>query len=175
MKFRIPSLLKSDKTKATLKQFLLSLLATTFSIALTFGTAAVIDHHKKQEAKREIVMMVMYDMYNSLEAIEEVDSTIRQSMHLQRQLLEDTTKFSELWYSIAGTLPQVSYTETTERIFSSSIETINTVGDVSSPSMWLISIGFAFNSKQWCAIHSSTVSPEVLFLNGARISSILTT
>ena len=75
MKFRIPSLLKSDKTKATLKQFLLSLLATTFSIALTFGTAAVIDHHKKQEAKREIVMMVMYDMYNSLEAIEEVDST----------------------------------------------------------------------------------------------------
>lgn len=130
MKLRIPSLLKSDKTKATLKQFLLSLLATTFSIALTFGTAAVIDHHKKQEAKREIVMMVMYDMYNSLEAIEEVDSTIRQSMHLQRLLLEDTTKFSELWYSIAGTLPQVSYTETTERIFSSSIETINTVGDV---------------------------------------------
>ena len=69
MKLRIPSLLKSDKTKTTLKQFLLS-------------------------------------------------------------LLEDTTKFSELWYSIAGTLPQVSYTETTERIFSSSIETINTVGDV---------------------------------------------
>ncbi len=39
MKLRIPSLLKSDKTKATLKQFLLSLLATTFSIALTFGTS----------------------------------------------------------------------------------------------------------------------------------------
>ena len=36
------------------------------SIALTFGTAAVVDYAKKQKEKRDIVMMVMYDMYNSL-------------------------------------------------------------------------------------------------------------
>lgn len=43
---------------SSLKQFLLSLLATTVSIALTFGTAAIIDYNKKQKEKREIVMMV---------------------------------------------------------------------------------------------------------------------
>lgn len=31
-----------------MKNFLLSLLATTISIALTFGTAAVIDNNKKE-------------------------------------------------------------------------------------------------------------------------------
>ena len=51
------------------KHFLLSLLATTISIALTFGTAAVIDHNKEQNEKREIVMMVMFDMYNSMMSI----------------------------------------------------------------------------------------------------------
>ena len=55
---------------SSMKQFLLSILATTVSIALTFGTAAIIDHNKKQKEKREIVMMVMYDMYNSLKSIE---------------------------------------------------------------------------------------------------------
>ena len=46
------------------KQFLLSLFATTVSIALTFGTAAIIDYNKKQREKREIVMMVMYEHRN---------------------------------------------------------------------------------------------------------------
>ena len=44
-----------------MKQFLLSIVATSISIALTFGTAAILDYNKKQKEKREIVMMVMYD------------------------------------------------------------------------------------------------------------------
>jgi len=38
---------KKDGGSSSMKQFMLSLLATTISIALTFGTAAVIDNHKK--------------------------------------------------------------------------------------------------------------------------------
>ena len=45
---------------ASMKQFLLSIVATSLSIALTFGTAAIIDNKKKQSEKREIVMMVMF-------------------------------------------------------------------------------------------------------------------
>ena len=112
------------------KHFLLSLLATTVSIALTFGTAAVIDHNKEQKEKREIVMMVMYDMYSSMMSIEKNDSMIRQSMEVQRQMAEEPTRFDELRFQMAQLIPQTGYTETTERIFSSSIETINTVGNV---------------------------------------------
>ena len=113
-----------------MKQFLLSLLATTISIALTFGTAAIIDYKKEQKEKREIVMMVMYDMYNSLMSIEKNDSMIRQSMSIQQQIAEDPSQFDKLRFQMAHLVPRAEYTETTERIFSSSIESINTIGNV---------------------------------------------
>jgi hypothetical protein len=112
------------------RQFLLSLLATTVSIALTFGTAAIIDNNKKQSEKREIVMMVMYDMYNSLQAMQKADSMLLQAMEIQKQIAQDSTKFNDLRFNLARLMPTVGYTETTEHIFSSSIETINTVGNV---------------------------------------------
>ena len=130
IKLHTPKSLKTGSGMASLKQFLLSLFATSVSIALTFGTAAIIDHHAKQKAKREIVMMVMYDMYNSLQSIAKADSTIQQAMDMQLQIAEDTSKFETLRYNFAQLMPKAEYTETTERIFSSSIETINTVGNV---------------------------------------------
>ena len=72
------------------KRFMLTLGATTMSIALTFGTAAIIDYNKEQNEKREIVMMVMYDMYNSVQSAEKADSNIHMAMELQRQVAEDT-------------------------------------------------------------------------------------
>ena len=130
IKLHTPKSLKMGSGMASLKQFLLSLFATSVSIALTFGTAAIIDYNAKQKSKREIVMMVMYDMYNSLQSIEKADSTIQQAMDMQLQIAEDTTKFEALRYKFAQLMPKAEYTETTERIFSSSIETINTVGNV---------------------------------------------
>ena len=62
IKLHTPKSLKMGSGMSSLKQFLLSLFATSVSIALTFGTAAIIDYKAKQKSKREIVMMVMYDM-----------------------------------------------------------------------------------------------------------------
>lgn len=119
------------KIPSSWKQFLLSLLATTISIAITFGTAALIDYNKKKNEKRQIVMMVMYDMYTSLKSVEKADSSIRQSMEIQKQLAEDTTQFNSMTTARIGRLiPNIEYTETIERIFSSNIETINTVSNV---------------------------------------------
>ena len=112
------------------KRFLLSLLATTASIVLTFGIAAIVDHNKARKEKREIVMMVMYDMYNSLESIEKANANILKSMDIQCRIAEDTSRYKELRFDLMRLLPIVDYTETTEHIFSSSIETINTVGNV---------------------------------------------
>ena len=130
IKLHTPKSLKSGSGMSSWRQFLLSLLATTVSIALTFGTAAIIDNNKKQSEKREIVMMVMYDMYNSLQAMQEADSMLLQAMEIQKQIAQDSTKFNDLRFNLAHLMPTVGYTETTEHIFSSSIETINTVGNV---------------------------------------------
>lgn len=130
IKLHTPKSLKAGSGMSSMRQFLLSLLATTVSIALTFGTAAVVDHNKKQKEKREIVMMVMYDLHNSMKSLEEADSSLHQIMDWQVQIAEDTTLFKSLKYNIVGTIPRFEYTETVERIFSSNIESINTVGNV---------------------------------------------
>lgn len=130
IKLHTPKSLKAGSGMSSWRQFLLSLLATTVSIALTFGTAAIIDHNKKQSEKREIVMMVMYDMYNSLQSMQKADSMLHQAMLIQKQIAQDTTRFDELKFFLARLIPTAGYTETTEHIFSSSIETINTVGNV---------------------------------------------
>lgn len=131
IKLHTPKSLKNGSGMASWKQFLLSLLATTVSIVLTFGTAAIIDNNKKEKEKHEIVMMVLYDMYNTLQTIQEVDSNIREAIQLQRELAEDTTKFDmKMKVRMSLLLPINDFTKTTERIFSTSIETINTVGNV---------------------------------------------
>jgi hypothetical protein len=48
-KLHLPKYLNGISKKPSFKQFILSLIATTVSIALTFGTAAIIDQHKKQK------------------------------------------------------------------------------------------------------------------------------
>ena len=116
--------------KKNLKSFALSLLATTVSIGLTFGIAAIIDHNKSKKEKRDIVMMVMYDMYNSLKAVEEADSNLHKLMELQLQIAEDTSSLQDNYVLMVMDLPVIEYTETIERIFSSNIETINTIGNV---------------------------------------------
>jgi ABC-type dipeptide/oligopeptide/nickel transport system ATPase subunit len=130
IKLHTPNSLKSGSGISSFKQFLMSVVATSVSIALTFGTAAVIDSNKKQKEKREIVMVLMYDMYNSLHNVEQADSMVRHAMDLQLQLAEDPSQFERINQEMLMSLPLVEYTEAAERIFSSSIETINTVGNV---------------------------------------------
>ena len=117
---------KKDGGSSAMKQFMLSLLATTISIALTFGTSAIIENNKK----REIVMMVMYDLYTSLKMVQQADSNLFELLKLQRDIAEDTTLYERKKYDFIRLMPKVEYTNTTEKIFSSSIETINTVGNV---------------------------------------------
>ena len=75
-------------------------------------------------------MMVLYDMFNSLKSVEKADSSIHQLMEYQLQIAEDPSRFDTMKFQMARLVPVVDFTETTERIFSSSIETINTIGNV---------------------------------------------
>ena len=64
--------------------------------------------------------------------LEKADSLIRYSIEVQRQIAADTTQFNTLKFKLVPTFTLLwsDYTETTEQIFSSSIETINTIGNV---------------------------------------------
>ncbi len=82
---------------ATWKNFLLSLLATTISIVLTFGITAIINHKNERKEKRELVMMVMYDMSNSLQEIESVNSNLRESFELATRKSRPIANNAKRW------------------------------------------------------------------------------
>ena len=130
IKLHTPSSLKAGSGMATLKQFWLSLLATTISIALTFGTAAFIDHKKKQKDKREIVMMLMHDMKYSLDAAEKCDAKLVSFVDKQIEVLKHPETFQTEVIQLIRSLPNFDYSKTAENIFNSNVETVNTIGNV---------------------------------------------
>ena len=121
-----------EKPSSDTKQFLLTLLATTFSILLTFGTSAVIDKRHKEAAKKEMVMMILYDFDKTIDQVQHADSIFWQALKAQH----DAILHPEHFYSHISTfkasvqLVYTEFSETTEKVFSSNIETFNTLGNV---------------------------------------------
>ena len=122
--------MKEFKRLSTWKKFLMSLLATTVSIVLTFGTTAIIDRKKQNAEKREMVLMVMYDMRESLIECELCQDGLKAFCDVQVDLVAHPEKFSGGLIPLLMHVPFLNYTTTTENIFKSNIETIRTIGNI---------------------------------------------
>ena len=114
------------------KQFLLSLLATTISIILTFGVAAIIDNHKNHKAKKGLVLTVIYDMDQTLEKARQADSALRVASKAQLEILKNPELYDSLKANLVPSLilSSFDFSLITENIFSSNIETFSTIGNV---------------------------------------------
>ena len=121
-----------EKPSSGTKQFLLTLLATTFSIILTFGTSAIIDRRHKAAAKKEMVMMILYDFDKTIEQVQKAESAIHRAKEAELEVARHPEYFDSLRFNImpAVTVAAEEFSETTENIFSSNIETFNTLGNV---------------------------------------------
>lgn len=122
--------MKGLKESSTWKEFLMTLLATTVSIVLTFGTTAIVDRKKQRAEKREMVLMVMYDMRESLLDCERSQEGLRAFCDVQVDLVAHPEKFVSDPVLLLAQFPILTYTTTTESIFRSNIETIRTIGNI---------------------------------------------
>ena len=122
----------TNKKKA-LYDFLMMLAATTVSIVLTFGTTAIVDRKKKKAEKREMVMMIMYDMRETLEKLGRCDQDLNKFFDIHVEVLAHPQQFEESFMPMELYIPTADYTTTTENIFKSNIETIRTIAVVASP------------------------------------------
>ena len=132
VKLHTPTTMKAGSGLASTKQFFLSLIATTISIVLTFGTAGIIDYQKKLSAKKEMVMMVISDFDKTIDYLQSVDTALRDVRLLQQELTVNPELYDSLRYVFPSKLTFISqeFSETTEKIFTSSIETFSTIGNV---------------------------------------------
>ena len=122
--------MKGLKELSAGKRFLMSLLATTVSIVLTFGTTAIIDRKKQRAEKREMVLMVMYDMRESLRECEQCQENMDAFCDLQVDMVAHPEKFYASVTDLLVNVPVLHYTTTTENIFKSNIETLRTIGNI---------------------------------------------
>jgi len=109
---------------------MMTFVATTISIVFTFGTANLIEFHKQNKEKRQIVLMTMYDLNNSLSQARHCDSLFQKFVELQTRIFEDPAIFEDSLLALVKSVPIMNYTETIENIFSSNIETIHTLSNV---------------------------------------------
>ena len=116
--------------KSAWKGLLETVIATTFSILLTFGTAGIIERNKQAKEKRQIVLMVMYDFDNSLKQARHCDSLIQGFVEAQTRFVGNQDTFDNFMANYLFFMPSINYTETIETIFSSNIESIHTIGNV---------------------------------------------
>jgi hypothetical protein len=113
------------------KELLMTILATTISIVLTFGTAYQIDRREKKTAQRQMAMMIIHDIDNSIHRMEQADSIIREFDKLQLLILEGKydKPISSARTDLSLCNPNVvKFSETTEQIFKTSVDTWNTIG-----------------------------------------------
>ena len=126
VKFRMPKTgKKPDIKRGWVKELLMTFLATTISIVLTFGTAMFIENHQRNKAKRQMAMMVIHDIDESIVQMEEVDSILRRFSALQLNVLEGTydqpIQFANIALSACDP-SKVEFPETAEKIFIAQLE-----------------------------------------------------
>ena len=143
--------MKEIKKWSNWKKFLMSLLATTVSIVLTFGTTAIIDRKKQRAEKREMVLMVMYDMRESLKECEQCQVNLRAFCDAQVDLVAHPEKLAAHSVELLIHVPILTYTTTTENIFRSNIETIRTIGNIllSRPSPLSMTNVISTTMRRW--------------------------
>ena len=131
VKLHTPTTLKTGSGMSSVKQFFLSLIATSVSIILTFGTAAIIDHNKKESAKKEMVKMVISDFDKTINILMKTDTAFREISRMQLEVADHPERFDSLRFIVPITMSRIDieYPETTEKIFTSSIETFSTIGN----------------------------------------------
>ena len=122
--------MKKECKLSSWKSFLMPLAATTLSIVLTFGTTAIIDRKKQNAEKREMVMMIMYDMRETLKSVQRCDDQMNAFFEAQLEAVAHPEKFDASYAVLALNIPDLQYTTTTENIFRTNIETIRTIGNL---------------------------------------------
>ena len=76
VKFKMPKFEHDPKGKGWLKELLMTTLATTISIVLTFGTAAILERKQQEDNRRQITLMVISDIYDFARVMERTDTAL---------------------------------------------------------------------------------------------------
>lgn len=130
IKFRMPKFQKMTTKGGILKEMAMTVIATSISIVLTFGTAMWLESRQKAESGRQMAMMVISDIDENVELFndhakweeEHLEMAAYVKTHLDQinEISEDTL-MEVLDYFVEGVIYIID--DSKERIFNSSQDT----------------------------------------------------
>ena len=122
------------------KNFLTGVLATAIGVGLTFEVNNRVEHHKHKEAQRQVAMMAIYDIDMILNQFikekQREDAFFKVATYLSTHQDElETTSMDSLWMASAylhldNTATPDWFDDSTEKVFTSSMDAILHIGDV---------------------------------------------
>ena len=109
IKFRMPKLNHNLKKSSMMKELLMTFIATTLSIVLTFGTAHYLDQKAKKDLGRQTAMMVIHDMDNTVKLLKELAKEEENESNTARYIIDHLDMIDSLEYdSICKVLQYIS-------------------------------------------------------------------
>jgi len=144
-KLKLSFLPHKVKNSGMLRELLMTFLGTTLSIILTFGTSHLLDEQKKQDAGRQLAMMVIHDIDKSIDVVKEM---LKAEEEGQRVTLFALNRLDSLETVPIDTLSKfVSYvTDLASSSFTEFDKSVETIFD-NSPDSWNADENMAFVSK----------------------------
>jgi hypothetical protein len=133
VKFRMPKVQLNFIKNSMFKELLMTFIATTLSIVLTFGTAHFIDEKHKKDLGRQTAMMVIHDMDNTIELLQSMAKEEEQANEMARYIIDNYEMMDSIDEDTIWTLSDYltydtnedriyKFDESTEKVFLSSQE-----------------------------------------------------
>lgn len=96
VKFKMPQFGRNLTGKGWLKELLMTVVGTSISIVLTFGTAHYLEQRQKKSDARQTAMMVIHDMDNTIETLQTLSHKDASMAELARYLMENPDRVDSI-------------------------------------------------------------------------------
>ena len=103
-KFRKPKIWQKIKAAGIAKSLLLSVMGTTISIILTFGTSRYFDHRKKVANGRQLAILAIHDIDNTVKVFEGYANDEYQNSLLAQYLQEHLDSLDNIGFDTLSTV-----------------------------------------------------------------------
>ena len=129
VKFKMPNLKRKLTGKSMAREIFMTVVGTSISIVLTFGTAYIIESCQHRAAGRQAAMMVILDMEESIEQMQQMAKMEEKSYNVARYVMDhyedldslpSDTVFTAFCYFMPENAINIDFDESKEKIFHSS-------------------------------------------------------
>ena len=139
IKFKMPKFGRNLTGGGMLKELLLTILGTTISIVLTFGTAYILERREANHAQRQTAMMVIHDIDASIIILEKMAENLEKMKQAIQYIVDHFDQIDSLPGDTLDTAmsmlasiysDEIYFDDSKEKIFNSSQDTWKNLDDV---------------------------------------------